>query len=237
MERGERVCLLGANGSGKSTLARLLNGLLVPDRGEVRVGEWDTRDTPPSRLARRVGYLYQNPRRQLFLSTVEEEVAFGPRNLGHPNLEELVTEALRLVGLEHRRPDHPYELSEAEQRRLALASVLSMKTDFLILDEPTAALDRPDTERLLQILEVLRKQERGVLVITHDMEFAAEHFPRALLLHQGRLLADEPPGELFARDHLPGLRRPVASRTALALGLPPSLVTAAGLAEHLRGAR
>lgn len=235
VEKGERLCLLGANGSGKSTLARLLKGLLVPDRGCVRVGEWDTRDTPPSRIARRVAYVYQNPRRQLFLPTVEEEVAFGPRNLGHSDLEALVTEALELVGLGDRRGEHPYELSEAEMRRLALASVLSMKTDFVILDEPTAALDGPDTERLVRLLEVLSERGCGVLVITHDMEFAAEHFPRAVLLSEGRLLADEPPSALFAREQLPGLRRPVASRTALALGFSPSLTTAPRLAAHLRG--
>lgn len=239
IEAGERLCLLGANGSGKSTLARLLNGLLVPDEGNVTVGDWDTREVAPSRIARRVAYVYQDPRRQVFLDSVADEIAFGPRNFGwRPEvIERAVDEALEVMDLSQARELHPYELTDSELRRVALASVLSMGTDFVILDEPTASLDARDMGLLLEALELLARRGSGVVVITHDMDFAAEHFPRAVLLSQGQVLADEAPAELFSREFLPGLRRPVASRTAVRLGLSPGLATGQAFVRALEGSQ
>ena len=231
---GSVVALAGPNGAGKTTLARLLNGLLVPTRGRVLVGGVDTSTVPASRVASQVGYVFQDPRRQVFAPTVQEEVAFGPLHLGRaaPQVEAAVASALALLDLGHRSAAHPYELDSSELRRLALASVLSMETPAVILDEPTASLDGADYGRLLQVMQGLRKRAATVLVITHDMDFAAEECDRVLILREGRLAAQGPPQEVFADDPGPGLERPCASRAAARLGLP-GLVRSRELLEAL----
>lgn len=227
---GSSVALVGRNGAGKTTLARLLNGLLVPSRGRVLAGDLDTAEVPASRVAARVGYVFQNPRRQVFAATVRDEVAFGPRNLGRPRVDEAVEDALARVGLAGRAGAHPYELSASELRRVALASVLSMETPVLVLDEPTASLDGADHERLLGILAHLRSRGVTLVVITHDLDFAAEECDRIVVLRDGLVAADGPPEEVFARADM---ERPSLSRLAEALGLPPSLCRSHGLLEAL----
>lgn len=228
---GSTVALLGPNGAGKTTLARLLNGLLVPKVGRVLVGDLDTADVPASRVAARVGYVFQNPRRQVFAATVHEEVAFGPRNLGLPHVEAAVEAALALVGLADRAGAHPYELTPSELRRVALASVLSMETPVVVLDEPTASLDGPDHERLRAVLADLRTRGATLAIITHDLDFAAEECERVVLLREGRIAADGPPCEVFARADV---ERPSASRLAAALGLSPALCRQDLLVEATR---
>ncbi|MBI3930206.1 MAG: energy-coupling factor ABC transporter ATP-binding protein [Armatimonadetes bacterium] len=232
----ERVGLLGANGSGKSTLARLMNGLLVPASGSVRVGELDTRAHPASRIAGLVGYVFQDPRKQLFCRTVQDEIAFGPHQLGWPTerIQETVARTLRLSGLEPFRSEHPYELPSRYFRRLAWASVLSIETGFLIADEPTASMDADEYRWLIEVLDLLRARSVGVLVITHDVEFAAEHLDRLLVLGNGRLLAQGLPSEILATG-LPGLRSPVAARAACVLGLGGDVCNARGLIAALSG--
>lgn len=204
------VALVGPNGAGKTTLARLLNGLLVPTSGRVLVGEVDTAEVPASRVAAHVGYVFQNPRRQVFAPTVADEVAFGPRNLGfeEARVGEAVASALAAVGLSGREGEHPYELTLPELRRLALASVLSMETPVVVLDEPTASLDGPDHERLVAVLAGLSGRGATVVAVTHDMDFVAEHFGRMVALDRGRVVADGPPLEVFAAGTPPGLVPP-----------------------------
>lgn len=230
------VALAGPNGAGKTTLARLLNGLLVPTRGRVLVGDLETASVPASLVASRVGYVFQNPRRQVFASTVRDEVAFGPRNLGRSgaDLDRAVAGALEELDLAERAGAHPYELSPSELRRLALASVLSMETPAVILDEPTASLDGPDHERLLRVLAGLRRRRATVVVITHDMDLAADEFERLLILRGGRVAADGPPSRIFAEGPGPELERPSASRLAARLGLDPGLIRSGELLDALR---
>ena len=233
------VALAGPNGAGKTTLARLLNGLLVPTRGRVWVGDLDTATVPASRVAARVGYVFQNPRRQIFATTVRDEVAFGPSNLGMEGapLEEAVAAALEATDLAGRAEAHPYELTPSELRRVALASVLSMGTPVVILDEPTASLDGPDHARLLRLLEGLRRRRATVVVITHDMDFAAEECERMLVLRAGRVAADGPPGAVFQAGPGPELELPFPSRLAGRLGLPGAPARQAELLEALRTRR
>ncbi len=229
------VALAGPNGAGKTTLARLLNGLLVPTRGRVVLDGIDTSQVAASRVAGLVGYVFQNPRRQVFASTVAEEVSFGPRNLGRSEtqVEAAVQAALEELDLASRAGCHPYELSQSELRRVALASVLSMQTPVLILDEPTASLDGADQERLLRVMAGLRRRGATVLVITHDMDFVAEECERMLVLRGGRVAADGPPEVVFAAGPGPGLERPAVWRVAQALDRPGVLRSAA-LLESLR---
>jgi energy-coupling factor transporter ATP-binding protein EcfA2 len=229
------IALTGPNGAGKTTLARLLNGLLVPTRGRVLVGEIDTSQVPASRVAGFVGYVFQNPRRQVFASTVLEEVSFGPRNLGRTEtqVEEAVQAALEELDLSNRADYHPYELSQSELRRVALASVLAMQTPVVILDEPTASLDGADQERLLRVMAGLRRQGKTVLVITHDMDFVAEECERMLVLRGGQVAADGPPEEVFAAGPGPGLERPAVWRMAQTLDRP-GILRSEALLESLR---
>src|SRR5690349_1534011 len=143
IESGEQVAIVGQNGAGKTTLVKHLNGLLQPTSGQVVIGDWDTREHPVSKLARRVGYVFQNPDEQLFSKNVGAEIAFGPKNLGFESqrVESLVQDALALTELSGKTETNPYDLSTTWRKMVALASIISMDTDIVIFDEPTTGQD------------------------------------------------------------------------------------------------
>jgi energy-coupling factor transport system ATP-binding protein len=186
---GACAALIGANGSGKSTLARCLIGLARPQRGQVWLGDWNAAEHSPAQLARRAAYVFQNPDEQIFGRSVWEEVAFGPRNLGcgRAEIEARVLRALEQAGLHAHGRTNPRDLDFSGRKRVALASALAMETPILALDEPTVGLDAAEIERLGQILAALRQQGKTVLLITHDLDFAAGVCDWALLLTGGRL--------------------------------------------------
>jgi cobalt/nickel transport system ATP-binding protein len=197
---GERVAVLGPNGAGKTTLMLHLNGLLTGE-GElevagIRVGERDMRD-----LRAAVGLVFQDPDDQLFMPTVAEDVAFGPLNLGvsHDEVRERVDRALAAVRMEHVTGRAPHQLSLGQRRRVAIATVLAMQPRLLVLDEPSANLD-PRARR--ELLEVLDGIDRTMLVVTHDLPFAAQLCERAVLLSGGRIVADAPCAELLHDEAL-----------------------------------
>lgn len=233
------TALVGPNGAGKSTLAKHLNGILRPDAGRVLVDDQDIRPLPLARLARRVGYAFQDPDEQIFQPTVREEVAVGPRALGVRGaaLEERVRQALERVGLEGVAGTNPHDLGLAERKRVAIASVLAMETPALILDEPTMGQDAPGVDLVAALVRELAGAGRTVLAITHDMDLVAEVFPRMVLLYDGRVLADGPPVNLLASEGLvaqAGLDAPAALALGRALGLPGVTLTAEHLGEALR---
>jgi cobalt/nickel transport system ATP-binding protein len=196
---GERVAVLGPNGAGKTTLMLHLNGLLTGE-GElevagIRVGEGEVRD-----LRAAVGLVFQDPDDQLFMPTVAEDVAFGPLNLGVEDVRERVEGALAAVRMEHVVDRAPHQLSLGQRRRVAIATVLAMQPRLLVLDEPSANLD-PRARR--ELLEVLDGIERTMLVVTHDLPFAAQLCERAVLLSGGRIVADAPCGEILHDLELP----------------------------------
>ncbi|WP_372631853.1 cobalt ECF transporter T component CbiQ [Cohnella sp.] len=214
---GSKVALMGPNGAGKSTLISLLNGLELSQAGEVRLfGETVKRDNG-ERLRRRIGVVYQDPDDQIFSSTVEEDVAFGPRNMGlsEEEAEERVETALASVGMDGMRKRSPFELSYGQKRRVAIAGVLAMRPDLIILDEPMSFLDPKGRDELQALLEKMASAGMTVVVATHDVDFAAEWADRVLLLKDGRLLASGTVELLFddglieqASLHLPRLARP-----------------------------
>jgi len=214
---GSKVALMGPNGAGKSTLISLLNGLELAQAGEVKLfGETVKRDNG-ERLRRRVGVVYQDPDDQIFSTTVEEDVAFGPRNLGlsAEEIEERVEAALASVGMADLRRRSPFELSYGQKRRVAIAGVLAMKPELIILDEPMSFLDPRGRDELQALLDKMGQEGLTVLVATHDVDFAAEWADRVLLLKDGRLLASGSCDLLFddeligqASLHLPRLARP-----------------------------
>ena len=193
---GERVAVLGPNGAGKTTFVYHLNGLLRGS-GRLEVAGIQVEDRTIPELRSRVGLVFQDPDDQLFMPTVREDVAFGPLNLGLTREQALVRveEALAAVRMSHAADRAPHQLSMGERRRVAIATVLAMEPELLVLDEPTANLD-PRARRGL--LEVLERIDRTMLVVTHDLPFAAELCQRAVILSQGRIAADGPCAAILA---------------------------------------
>jgi energy-coupling factor transport system ATP-binding protein len=230
VDPGDSIAIVGENGAGKTTLARHLNGLLRPQSGSIWIGDWDASQRTVAQLSSRVGYVFQSPDDQLFARSVWEEVAFGPRNLGwDPGVvRESVEAALAQVGLAHTASRHPYDLGPSERKFVALAATLAMQTPVLILDEPTTGLDAAGADRVAEIVTVLRRAGVSLLTISHDLDFCAEHAERALVMSQGRVVADGKVREVFADADLLAaaqLRQPQLVRLAGALRIPSAPVT------------
>lgn len=201
IHHGESVGVIGANGAGKSTLLQHLNGALMPTAGEVRIGEVPLRKETLRDIRRTVGMVFQDSDDQLFTPTVGEDVAFGPRNLGLPpaDVEARVTAALERVELLQLRNRPPYRLSGGEKRRAAIATVLSMAPDILVLDEPSAGLD-PRSRR--HLIELLKAFQHTKIIATHDLDLVLDLCPRTLVLHEGRVKADGTTPAIFADSAL-----------------------------------
>ena len=246
IEAGEFVAILGANGSGKSTLAKHLNALLLPTSGHVIVAGMDTLATKELwQIRQQVGMVFQNPDNQIIAAIVEDDVAFGPENLGVPT-EELparVTEALRTVGMQHYRSCAPHLLSGGQKQRVAIAGALAMQTKCLVLDEPTAMLDPQGRADILACVKKLH-EERGlsIVYITHFMGEAASA-DRIVVMDQGHIVTQGTPHEIFSQTAAMrklGLEVPVAAELAAELRqhgvhLPASIITAEELAAALSG--
>jgi energy-coupling factor transport system ATP-binding protein len=233
---GEYVGVVGPNGGGKSTLVRLLNGLLKPDSGRVLVSGLDPA-AEPFEVRKHLGVLFQDPENGLVAPFVEDDVAFGLENLGVPRQEMLdrVARAIRAVGLEGYERREPGTLSGGEKQRVALAGLLAVEPEILVLDEPTSMLDAAGRREVLEYLETLRA-EKTVLHVTHHLEELAGA-DRILVLNGGDLIADDPPERFFSDADLLHKNRlvlPVVPRLALELGLPPArLRTPDALAEAI----
>ncbi len=189
---GDFVAIMGQNGAGKTTLVKHFNGLLKPTKGKVFVDGIDTTKVSVARLARNVGFVFQNPDHQLFGETVEDEISFGLKNFGFDKavVEARVTWALNLLALAQYRKTSPFMLSGGERKRVALASVLAWDPKILILDEPTIGQDYQQKEKLRQFIMQMQTQKRTIIIVTHDVEFVAECNPRVLLMSNGRIVGD-----------------------------------------------
>ena len=223
--RGSFTAVLGHNGSGKSTLAKLLNGILLPTEGEVLVNGLDTRDEDTLLDVRRtVGMVFQNPDNQIVASVVEDDVAFAPENLGVPSgeIRERVDEALRRVGMYDFRLHAPHLLSGGQKQRVAIAGVLAMRPECIVMDEPTAMLD-PIGRR--EVLNAVRELRRGrgmtVVLITHHMEECV-HADRLIVMSDGAVAMDGEPKEVFSR---------VEELRALGLATPEAVSLLYGLRQ------
>ena len=204
IDQGEFIGIIGKTGSGKSTLVKMLNGLLKPSYGGIYVnGEdiWD-KDYKRAALRGRVGMVFQYPEHQLFESTVIKDVQFGPSNQGIDELQvELRSfEALKAVGIGEDLLDvSPLELSGGQKRRVAIAGVLAMKPEVLVLDEPTAGLDKAGQESVFELLHRLNQEGITIILITHRMEDVAEHVKRVLVMNDGRIVMDDTPENVFEK--------------------------------------
>jgi energy-coupling factor transport system ATP-binding protein len=204
VRRGEFVALIGQNGSGKTTLAKCLNGLLRPQRGTVRLRGTDLAGLPLNRVARDVGYVFQNPDHQIFAASVEEEVAFALRNFGvaPADIARRTRAALEAVGLVGSESVDPFLLGKGQRQRLAVASFLALEPAVLVLDEPTTGLDYPEQRHMMDLLARLHAQGLALVVITHSPWVVAQYARRGILLQAGRILFDGPLRGLFAEEDL-----------------------------------
>ncbi|TFG07626.1 ABC transporter ATP-binding protein [Candidatus Thorarchaeota archaeon] len=192
VDKGERLAIMGANGAGKTTLIKHMNGLLRPMAGRVFVEGDDANNKSVAELSRIVGLVWQNPDHQLFLDTVEKEIVFGLKNLGFSNddAQERCNRTLSKLGLDGFGDRSPFSLSGGERKRVALASVLAIEPRVLALDEPTIGQDARQKELLAGLLQELNDRGCTVIVVTHDIEFVVEHFPRTAAMSEGRIVAD-----------------------------------------------
>ncbi len=201
INHGERIALVGANGAGKSTLLHLCCGILLPTAGEIIVGGVRVDNRGLRDIRRQVGIVFQNPDDQLIMSSVEEEIAFGPLNMGYPpeEVERLTEQAMVQTSTTHLRTRPPYNLSGGEKKSVAIASVLSMEPSVILMDEPSASLD-PRARRLM--MELVEQFGHTILLSSHDMSLVERLCPRTLLLHRGRLVADGATTELLGDKEL-----------------------------------
>ena len=220
LEPGEFAAVIGHTGSGKSTLMQQLNGLLRPDSGKITVGEVCITDpsTKMTEVRRKVGLVFQYPEYQLFEETVAKDVAFGPKQVGMTGeeLDRVVEESIRLTGLDYEevKERSPFELSGGQKRRVAIAGVLAMKPEILILDEPTAGLDPSAHRDVLKLIRRIHRQERmTILLVSHNMGDIAELADRVLVMNRGKLVMNGTPAEVFSRGE---------PLWEMGLGLPPA---------------
>ena len=233
LEPGEFAAVIGHTGSGKSTLVQQLNGLLRPDSGKITVGEVCITDpsTKMTEVRRKVGLVFQYPEYQLFEETVAKDVAFGPKQVGitGEELDRVVADSIRLTGLDYEevKERSPFELSGGQKRRVAIAGVLAMKPEILILDEPTAGLDPSAHRDVLELIRRIHRQERmTILLVSHNMGDIAKLADRVLVMNRGRLVMNGTPAEVFSR------REPLRE---MGLGQPPAMEFMERLKERLPG--
>ena len=233
LEPREFAAVIGHTGSGKSTLMQQLNGLLRPDSGKITVGEVCITDpsTKMTEVRRKVGLVFQYPEYQLFEETVAKDVAFGPKQVGMTGeeLDRVVEESIRLTGLDYEevKERSPFELSGGQKRRVAIAGVLAMKPEILILDEPTAGLDPSAHRDVLKLIRRIHRQERmTILLVSHNMGDIAELADRVLVMNRGKLVMNGTPAEVFSRGE---------PLWEMGLGLPPATEFMERLKDRMPG--
>lgn len=204
IKQGEFIAILGQNGSGKTTLAKHFNRLLKPASGEVLVRGKRTTDYRQHELARIVGYVFQNPDNQIFAQTVWDEVAFGLKMLGEDqiNIKKNVEEALSITGLSGYEDKSPFLLTKGERQRVAVASILSVKPEVIVLDEPTTGLDYSHQLNVMNMLKELNRRGRTIIIITHHMWVAEQYATRVIILKDGVVIADGPTRDIFFKEDL-----------------------------------
>lgn len=219
VKEGEFLCILGHNGSGKSTLAKVLGGLFLPSEGRVEICGMDTADPESAfNIRQRAGMVFQNPDNQLVATVVEDDIAFGMENLGvpAPEMNRRIDEVLAAVGMSEFRKSAPHKLSGGQKQRIAIAGILAMHPEILILDEPTAMLDPSGRAEVMKSVEQLRRDGMTIVHITHFMEETVSA-DRLIVMSEGRILLQGTPREVFSRqEQLRSLSLDVPQMTALA---------------------
>ncbi|WP_343246516.1 ABC transporter ATP-binding protein [Diplocloster hominis] len=238
IKAGENVAIVGQNGAGKTTTVKMMNGLLRPTEGQVLIGEMNTKDYTTAQISKVVGYVFQNPDDQIFHSTVESEVRFGPKRMKLSLEEEnrRVETALAMTGMERYKDENPYNLPLSTRKFVTIAAVIAMETDILIFDEPTAGQDIEGNRRLSEILKTLHEKGKTVITISHDMEFVADNFKKVIVMAKKRIVRSGTPEEIFwdfeALEQAM-LKQPYVSRVCRALGLEGRVINIKDAIEEI----
>lgn len=239
IEKGEAVAIVGQNGAGKTTTVKLMNGLLKPTKGEVIVDGWNTKEYTTAQVSRKVGYVFQNPDDQIFNSDVYKEVEFGPKNLGFTEVEvkNNVMKAVELTGINDLLDENPYNLPFSIRKFVTIASVLAMNTDAVILDEPTAGQDIYGMQKLSKLIADLKKENKTVITITHDMEFVVNNFDRVIVMAHKNKIYDGDKREVFWNKEIlqdARLKQPYISSMANKLNIPGNILSISEFIDYLR---
>lgn len=201
IKEGERVAVVGSNGAGKSTLFSHFNGISKPSSGLIKINgkEMSYKKDELMEIRQKVGLVFQNPDDQLFAPTVIEDVAFGPMNLGLSDneVDERVEEALKLVGMTGLEKKAPHHLSGGQKKRVAIAGILAMRPELMVLDEPTTGLDPKGVEQVMEILYMLNQEDMSIIIASHDVEMVTQFADKIFVLHEGEIIGQGTPEEIF----------------------------------------
>lgn len=238
----ESVAVIGQNGSGKTTLVKQLNGILKPTGGDILFDGASIIKKSVAELSRHVGYVFQNPDDQLFLSTVLKELEFGPKQLrfGNEKIEQCVKNASEICGLEELLESHPLDLGAAKKKFCTIAAVLAMDTEVVIFDEPTMGQDTKGVKRLSEIVHHLKNMRKTCITISHDMKFVAANFERVIVLMQGQVLLDGTPEEVFSKPDLLSrsfITPPPITRVCQKCGIGDHVFTVDAFQKHVKSAK
>lgn len=222
-EPGEAVAIIGQNGAGKTTAVKLMNGLLRPSAGEILIEGRSTKKDTTATIARKVGYVFQNPDDQIFQESIYKEISYGlvKQKMAPAEVKERTQQAARLCGLEQVLEEHPYNLPYSKRKFITIAAIIAMDPKVVILDEPTAGQDRESIERLGMLIDQLTASEKIVIVITHDMEFVVKQFHRVIVMAEKQKRRDASPQEIFWDEELlkfSSLKQPYLCQLANLLG-------------------
>lgn len=237
----EVIAIIGQNGSGKTTLAKHLNGLLKPTKGEVLVNGESTIKKTTAELSRVVGYVFQDPNDQIFMTRVYDEVSFGPKNLKlkEKEVKKNVKEALKLTGLWDKRKIHPLDLNINDKKMVAIASIMAMKPDLIILDEPTSGQDHKGIEKVKRLITTLRKKH-SIIIISHNMELVSEVADKVVIMLNSRILFEGTPKQAFVKNKLLNktyLKPPFITQLAQRTGLRKDVLTIEEFVEEVNKSR
>jgi len=241
-QRGEFTAIIGNNGSGKSTLMRLILGLLKPSSGRIVIDGMDTRKARVSELARKIGFIFQDPNDQIFSNSVVEEIRFGLKNLELPadEIEQRVEETLTQFDLTEVQDTFPRFLARGDKQKLCIASIVAMRPQVLLLDEPTTGQDHRDSQQIMELAQTLNEQGITILLVTHDLGNVARYARRVIVVNDGVIIADGPTQEIMSNRELLAschLAPPQIVRLGLELadvGMPPAMTPEAFMIETVR---
>ena len=238
IDKGEKVAIVGQNGAGKTTMVKLINGLLKPSAGNVIVDSWNTKDYTTAKMSRKVGYVFQNPDDQIFHNTVIDEVMFGPKKMGYSTEEmrALVKKAIVVTELDKYIDENPYNLPYSIRKFVTIAAVISMGTEIIILDEPTAGQDMKGIKTLNKLIETLHKEGKTVITITHDMEFVVNNFDRVIVMAHKNVIEDGDKRSVFWKKDVlveSKLKQPHMSSLADKLNLEEKILFTNELVENI----
>ena len=230
IEKGEKVAIIGQNGAGKTTMVKTLNGLLKPTHGNVIIDEWNTKDYTTAKMSQKVGYVFQNPMNQIFHNKVYSEIEYGPKMLKYEKeeIKKLVDEAIKLTELEEYIEENPYNLPYSMRKFVTIASIIAMKTQVIIMDEPTAGQDLKGMKILKKVIDNLSSQGKTIITITHDMEFVVSNFDRIVVMANKKIIADGDKRDIFWNHDIlekSKVKQPYISDLAKDLNMPGNVLS------------